>query len=623
MAFAQNKYPADSIPVFLKIGADAVVRSEQKNIVYVNEKKAYIEYSRAVTILNESGEENYSEVHVSYDDFSKVSGISGSVYDENGKLVKSLKKYDVYDIKSFDGPEMLDDSRMKVFQFPSYNYPYTIEYSYRIDFKYVMFYPLNFLQNAYRTSVEQSGLQCVIPEELDFNFKAMNLKNPTDSFRTRSRLYLTWQEENLEARQERDYAPSPDKSAPKVFQTSLSFDYHGYQGSFNSWKAYGDWVNKLNAGRDVLDKEYADKARALVQGIPDRRAKIKALYEYMQKNTRYFYVGFDIGGEQPMPANDVAKNGYGDCKALSNYMKALLKAAGIESYYTLVFSGAGENIESDFPSDQFNHIILCVPDGSDTIWLECTNQTIPFNFLGSFTSDRDVLAITPDGGKILRTPEYGKKDNVIHSTTEVSLSESGNADINIQMSQSGIIYESLKAISEEKTDIRNEWIAGLLGHSNIDIQKEDFNFYNGEIVPIGSVKLEVQVRDFCSKSSNRLFVNPSVLSKLDYIWNEPTDIELNIEYQQNDTVKIEIPSGYAVEYLPRNTVITTKYGEYASQITSDGKFVYHIRRLDINSCNYSREYYPEVHKFISDIATADRQMLIFKASQPGSPGTRL
>ena len=139
----------------------------------------------------------------------------------------------------------------------------------------------------------------------------------------------------------------------------------------------------MTAG-DILDKEYADKAVELVKNIPVRRDKIKALYEYMQKNTRYFSVSFGIGGYQPIPANEVAKNGYGDCKALSNYMKALLKTVGIESYYTLAKAGEYQYMQADFPSQQFNHVILCVPDNQEMIWLECTSQTKPFNYLGKF-----------------------------------------------------------------------------------------------------------------------------------------------------------------------------------------------------------------------------------------------
>ena len=98
----------------------------------------------------------------------------------------------------------------------------------------------------------------------------------------------------------------------------------------------------------------------------------------------------DLGGLQPFDAKTVFETGCGDCKALSNYMFSLLKLIGVRSYPAIVSSGTYiEPIFLEFPNfQQFDHAILCVPHLKDTIWLECTNQKIPFGFLGDFTDDR-------------------------------------------------------------------------------------------------------------------------------------------------------------------------------------------------------------------------------------------
>ena len=398
---AQLMYPCDSIPPALRAGAKAVIRSKQVKITVKSEKQSEVERKTVITLLNDRAE-NMLIVSIPYDNMMQVSDISAKAWDETGNLIWILQKYNIRDMRDFMGPEFLSDSRKKAFEIPSYNYPFTISVSYKIKKPNYYLSSELFLQDDPEISVEQSGIQCIIPKGLNFNYKSLNLKNRVDSVRIKNNLCLTWQEESLPSARQRDFAPPLIKSLPVVYTAPENFDLSGYKGSFTSWQSYGNWINQLNAGRDVLNKENADKALAIVKNIQDRRDKIKALYEYMQKNTRYFLISFGIGGFQPMAANDVAKNGYGDCKALSNYMKALLRAVGIDSYYTLVKSGDNEYIHPGFPSNQFDHIILCVPDNNGMIWLECTSQSLPFNYLGSFTCDRDVLAITPDGGKLLQ-----------------------------------------------------------------------------------------------------------------------------------------------------------------------------------------------------------------------------
>ena len=89
----------------------------------------------------------------------------------------------------------------------------------------------------------------------------------------------------------------------------------------------------------------------------------------MQNKTRYVSIQLGIGGYQPFEASVVDKTGYGDCKALSNYMLSMLETIGIKGHYALIMAGQNSpELEEDFPSSQFNHAIVAVPNGADTLW---------------------------------------------------------------------------------------------------------------------------------------------------------------------------------------------------------------------------------------------------------------
>ena len=66
-----------------------------------------------------------------------------------------------------------------------------------------------------------------------------------------------------------------------------------------------------------------------------------------------------IGGWKPIAANKVDAVGYGDCKGLVNYTKALLDAVGVKSHYSVVWAGQRKtSVEKNFFSMQGNHVIL-------------------------------------------------------------------------------------------------------------------------------------------------------------------------------------------------------------------------------------------------------------------------
>jgi hypothetical protein len=183
-----------------------------------------------------------------------------------------------------------------------------------------------------------------------------------------------------------------------------------------------------------------------------------------------------IGGWQPFDASYVASKAYGDCKALSNYMYALLKEANIKSCYTQIRAGAGKYFFlPDLPSPQFNHIILCVPLQKDTMWLECTSQTLAAGYLSDFTCNRYALAVDENGGKLIRTPNYGMKENLQVRNIKAILEEDGMLNVTANTTYNGIqqdeIHSAITGLSKDKV---KELLNEKLDFSTYDIKQFDY-----------------------------------------------------------------------------------------------------------------------------------------------------
>jgi len=87
----------------------------------------------------------------------------------------------------------------------------------------------------------------------------------------------------------------------------------------------GNWQKEnLLKGRRDLSETTIQEVTTLVSKASTNKEKAKLIYQYVQNKTRYISIQLGIGGWKPILASEVDRLGYGDCKALTNYTKALL-----------------------------------------------------------------------------------------------------------------------------------------------------------------------------------------------------------------------------------------------------------------------------------------------------------
>ena len=110
-----QEYASNLIPDSLRENVDAVLRMESLSVNISDIDKAVVKHKYVITILNENADE-FAKYSNQYDDLISLSDISATLYDANGIKVKSLKRKEIYDVKS-DGGSFLTDTRAKFFSF--------------------------------------------------------------------------------------------------------------------------------------------------------------------------------------------------------------------------------------------------------------------------------------------------------------------------------------------------------------------------------------------------------------------------------------------------------------------------------------------------------------------------
>jgi Domain of Unknown Function with PDB structure (DUF3857) len=618
----EGEYAVSRIPLTLLKNANSVVRQNLTIYEIYSLTKMRIRHKLAITILNENGD-RFAQLVVHYDKLRSVESIDGALYDANGNELKSVKNKDIRDYSNVDEISLMDDSRVKVHEFHHRVYPYTVMYEQVIEYNNTFMFPDWYSQRSSLQSVETAVLQIKGPAWFKYQHRSLNFPagSPVITEDKDSRV-AEWKVSNLPAIVREYGAPDIYRFSPCVFLSPEQFEIQGYKGSMNSWKEFGIFFAKLNAGRDQLPDHIKKKVHDLSDGITDVREKVRVLYEYMQQNTRYISVQLGIGGFQTFDANYVATKSYGDCKALSNYMYSLLKEAGIKSCYTLVYSGEEENFYlPDFVYNQFNHIILNVPMPKDTIWLECTSQTLPAGYLSGFTSDRYVLAITEDGGKLVHTPKYGLNENVEDRKVFATLDEESGMKIKAVTNYSGqqqdFYQKSIRHMAKDKV---KEWLGKRFDLATYDITGFDYAEQKGTI-PWVKETIDMEVKNYATITGKRVFIVPNILTrhsrKLSADSTRKYDIEFVTEYKDVDTVEISLPAGYALESSAKDLVISSKFGKYTSSVKLSGNTLYYFRKLEHYSGIFPAKDYAELVSFYESVYKADRtKVVLVKTETP-------
>lgn len=615
-AQAQANYSASAIPSDLLPRASAVVRDMEMSIDVRNSRQVFFRVKKAVTILNESGDDA-GAIYIWYNKDHKIKSIKGLVYDEFGIETARFNQKSFSDRSAASNSSLFEDSRIKYFAAAQKSYPYTIEVEYEIESKQSLNFPDWFPNSAAGVAVERAGFSFSSPADFSIRYKATNYPGKASVSEAEGRRSYTWEVRALKAFRNEPYSPDPETYLTSVKIAPDRFSYQGVDGSFTDWAEYGKWMYEaLLKGRDEIPPQTAAHIRAITSDIHDPFEKARIVYEYMQQKTRYVSIQIGIGGYQPFPASQVDQTHYGDCKALVNYSQGLLKAAGIDSYYVVVASGNHKTSAlADFASmSQFDHVILAVPIGQDTVWADCTSKENPFGYLGTFTDDRLAVACTPEGGRLLRTPRFDPDSSRQVRSASFILDSLGNLSGQMETRFSGWQYDNRDFLIREVRSEQLKKLPEVYSINNLEV--EDFQIEQRKSgSPLTVEKIRLKARSYGAINGERMFVplnRVNQSSQPPEVRNRENALHINRGYIDTDSLTIRLPTGYVVDNLPAPVLLRHDFGFFESKAEVRDGQVYYTRHIQMQEGTYAAEEYSTLVKFYRTIATADAARLVLK-----------
>lgn len=596
----------------LKENANSILRDEQTIINIPDSKTIEISTTRVITVLNSRGLQDI-DAFAHYDAVTKVKSIGATIYNKFGKEIKSFKKKDFQDVSAVSGGTLYGDSRVLYLDYTPTSYPFTVHFESITESANTAHIPSWWPVSGYQSSTQKSSYIINYNPELGFRFKYTNTDERVNIVESSNKFTVSVQ--NFEAVLAEVHSPAFNKLVPNVLFALDNFELEGVPGMASDWKTFGKWVNDyLLQGTQALPQQTHNEVKQLVANINDPIEKARKIYSYVQNKTRYISVQVGIGGWKPMLAQDVDRLGYGDCKALTNYTKALLQVAEIPSYYTILYGGAKRDIQKDFSSLQGNHVILAIPKDEDYVWLECTSQEIPFGYLGDFTDDRDVLVVTPEGGQIAHTLSYKNEVNSLKASGSYTINSTGTIQAQYNCDTGGMQYDQKYGLStqteKERIDHYKEYWSYLKNIEILDLEitndKEQVSF---------SEAINFTASEYATFAGDEMLVTLNAFNRSTYLPERDSDRQFDIIWKtgfvDDDDLIIEIPTDFEIKYLPEDITFQSDFGSYtvAVEKITDNQINYK-RQFKMNEGKYPKESYKALRTFLKKVNKADNTKMI-------------
>lgn len=602
-------YAVSNIPDSLLTGSHSVIRCLEYR---VNMKSlSSVEYScrQVVTIMNASGR-YWCDFSSSVSKFETLKSFRATIYDKTGKAVKQYKKSDL-NYSEFSQHFSTDIAHyFKDFDTPEY--PVTVEITFeksRKDFIATLpiFTPFSGSEGV---ALQHASYSLSVPKGLSLNITEENWNTPFTKTSDKDADCYLWNVENIPSIKRDYYMPDIEQS---LIICPSRFEYEGNEVQMDTWSNFGVWMSSLLEGRDVLPDELKTQIHAITDNLSSDKEKAQRLYDYMCENCRYVSVQVGIGGIQPISAAEVYKTKFGDCKGLSYFLGAMLKEVGINSNLVFISTHNARIDKEKVTLATTNHAILKVVLPDETLWVECTDSSLPFGFIHNSIDGHDAIVIDGDRTRVETLPRHPDSDNSDTQIVNIDVNSNGGSHFDIRRTYCVGEYDFISGIATLNRDAQKAYFAKRIPVSGLVVNELTIDERKTD-TPTIQVDISADTYKYGTSSGARTFLtaNPfrPQMSKIDP--ERLYDINVKYGYNQCDTIKLTIPDNLTVEALPKPTSFESEIGCFSSQIHAEGNYIVITQLFKLNSGIYPRSKASDMNRLITTTNSSRNAKIVLK-----------
>jgi cellulose synthase operon protein C len=410
----------------------------------------------------------------------------------------------------------------------------------------------------------------------------------------------------------RDVAPAV---AEAMSPGASSIGPYLHVSTIGDMQQFGAWYSGLLRPALKLDDDLQAIALEIASRNSSTPAKVQAVYEAVQRRTRYVAFEFGVYSYQPYPLADVDRRGFGDCKDKAAMIVALLRAVGVDADFAMVRTRSTGEIASEAYSVQlFNHALAYVPELD--LFLD---GTVEYAAPGELPpDDQGAMAITVDAsGNAMRriVPFTSGEANSVSRHVQARLRPDGHVEFVSQTRYSGYFAAVERRSTQSTDDLAGSSQAALarfyptvkVAHAVAEGTARASR--EVELKVDGELDAALDAAEWARQAGNHEISLRTSLLTAAYAIRYASRAErrnpllVPVTPGEREIFEYELPAG-ATALLPEDTILRTPFGrvEVSYQITGSNLRVETIAEL--NPQTVSAGDYPAFRTFCKSIDEA-------------------
>ncbi len=599
----------------------ATVMEDVTEVEYLSPTNCTTHHRTTIRIENKRGMD-LADFSCSCDKNTALASFSGEITYPKTGASKKIKKNDLQ--RSEYSSNLATDSYYYYYTPTPADYPFTITYDWVSKETGAILSLASFMpQLGCDVDVKSASYTVTYAPDVEIHYSLSNISSSVQKETLGDGKHrLTLQMENIPALKSEKFMPSIRTLLPKAYFVPDTFAFDKTNGSLTTWQSFGVWLRSLQDGRDALPEELKQKLHQLTDGCADQHQKLLLVYRLLEESTRYVSIQLGIGGLQPAPAADVFKQGFGDCKGLSNFTVAMLKEVGIDADY-VVIGTRYEDLPTDFAAmAMLNHAIARVnmPDGA--VWMECTNPKYPLGYVHQGIANHNAVLVTANGGEKVRLPKYSAAENADSISMKIDLNADGSARLEVKERALNACFEDYAFMLNLEADKQRGRIRDRLSLSDFVFdshsvrQLHRLDLVTDERLPVIMTEFDGKCRKYSSMTGSRMFVNLLPFANAGKVSASATranPVQIT-DYDRSRIMHIElaIPDGFGVEFVPEAVNEETEFGSIKADIKSQDKGITADICLTYSSAIHPADKYPQACNFVNKVAELLSSKIVLK-----------